>query len=240
VLGLLVLSAVGLARAGDESFCEAGEVADYPPDGDADVPLRPVFVLRENLDGSSRSFPLELQAPDGGKLRLNEVPLANFCGKLMTPAAPLAPETSYRLRLRGDEVVTFTTRAGDAGPAPTLKVGADRDPSTLVEVDFESNVRLVLMTAEMPFVGGTRTLAFSPVESPMRFDAAETRPGAPIVLKAWDRVGQSVEVMVNPDSPAERDAGCSAVPAPRRAHSEPLLLGLFTLLVLWVRRPRGE
>jgi hypothetical protein len=122
-------------------------------------------------------------------------------------------------------------------------VGADRDPSSFVEADFESNVPLVLIIAGVPFGEGTHSIAFSPVDSTMRFDATLSRPGAPIRVKAWDRLGQTVEVLLQPDQPdqpAERDGGCSAVPARLRARSQPVLLGLLTLLVLVARRTTGR
>jgi len=240
VLGVLVLSTSGFARAGDDSSCEADAVVDYPQDGDADVPLRPVFVHREGLTRYTENYPLVLQAVGGAQVPVFPMPFTK-CGMLRMPGAQLTPETRYQLLLRQGEVVTFTTGSSDAAPAPVLTVGADRDPSTVVEFDFESNVPLVLMIVGIPFSGGVHRIALSPVDSPIRFDAAFGRPGAPISVKVWDRLGQSAEVMMQPDTPApaERDGGCSAVAGSGRARPAPVLFGLLTLLVLLARRSRA-
>lgn len=265
IAGLIALSIVGLlapgiARAGDDSYCDS-TLALSPSDGATGVPLNVMVTdgvprdffsgesaadLFERDEDSGQPFRTELEDASGAVIQLEPRQLADDsfnCTVAFFPVEELQPETTYTVYIRDVRGATFTTGTTRDTVPPTLSLTED-DPATrgyegVVTVSADA----IALAYAAPIRFGVQTEAHVPVDGQAVQFGSSDHAGRQVEVRAYDGAGNVATALALIAGDAEDDdedgslaAGCS-VTGPSREFA-PSLLALFLFGAAASRRGR--
>jgi hypothetical protein len=132
----------------------------YPSDGAIDVSLTTPFINSQNMPDVTLGEPPP-QEPDrellfeaGADAWVRAETLSSACPVVFLPVEPLKPNQWYEFRsVSGETTASFLTGDEEGGPALSIQVGPDLDPSEMLEMEVESSrpVVVVLLSYSYPY-----------------------------------------------------------------------------------------